>query len=123
MEIIYKEEAYEIIGAAMEVYNELGCGFLEAVYQEALEKEFIHRDIPCQKEQQLDIYYKNELLSKSYVADFVCYDKIVVELKAVNGLSTVEEAQVLNYLKATKFKLGILLNFGEKRLVYKRLVY
>ncbi|MDR1895322.1 MAG: GxxExxY protein [Prevotellaceae bacterium] len=123
MGIIYKTESYNIIGAAMEVHRVLGCGFLEAIYQEAMEKEFMYRKMPYKREKKLEIYYKEELLSQFYVADFICYDKIVVELKALNTISSLEEAQMLNYLKATNFKVGILLNFGERSLVYKRLVY
>lgn len=120
--LIYKEEAYEIIGAAMEVHRELGCGFLEAVYAEALEIEFKEKGIPYKREVPLIIKYKGQPLNKSYVADFICYDKIIVELKAVNYLESVYEAQVLNYLKATGYKLGILFNFGEQSLKYKRIV-
>jgi GxxExxY protein len=121
--VIYKKESYEITGAAMEVHRELGPGFLEAVYQEALEKEFILRGIPCQRESKLEIFYKGELLSKYYVADFICYDNIIIELKAAVNLTSADESQLLNYLKATRFKLGILLNFGAGRLEYKRMVF
>ena len=122
-ELIYKDEAYEIIGAAMAVHRELGPGFLEAVYQEALEIEFQLRDIPYERERQLNIDYKGHTLSKHYNADFVCYDKIIVETKAICELTSKDESQVLNYLKATGYKLGILINFGEERLRYKRMVY
>jgi GxxExxY protein len=122
MDFLYKTESYKIIGAAMEVHSELGCGFLEAVYQEALEKEFIYRKIPYEREKRLGIHYKEDFLSSYYVADFICYDKIIVELKALDELNSEHESQVLNYLKATGFKLGLLINFGEKSLVYKRSV-
>jgi GxxExxY protein len=122
-DLIYKDEAYEIIGAAMAVHRELGPGFLEAVYQEALEIEFQLRDIPYERERQLNIDYKGHTLSKHYNADFVCYNKIIVETKAICDLSTKDESQLLNYLKATGYKLGILINFGEERLRYKRMVY
>ena len=122
-ELIYKDEAYEIIGAAMAVHRELGPGFLEAVYQEALEIEFQLRDIPYERERQLNIDYKGHTLSKHYNADFVCYDKIIVETKAICELTSKDESQVLNYLKATGYKLGILINFGEERLRHKRMVY
>ena len=122
MEILYKDESYKIIGAAMTVHSELSSGFLEAVYQEALEKEFSIQCIPYKREAPLPIYYKGELLTKSYIADFICYDNIVVELKAVSSLKTEHKAQVLNYLKATKHELGLLINFGESKLKYERLI-
>ena len=122
MDIIYKDESYKIIGAAMAVHNELGLGFLEAVYQEALEKEFCLQSIPYKREVPLPIYYKSEVLSKIYIADFVCYDKIIVELKAISSLSSEHKAQVINYLKAAKFELGLLINFGECKLKYERLI-
>jgi GxxExxY protein len=122
MELIYKEEVYKIIGAAMEVHRVLDYGFLEPVYQEALEVEFQMQKIPYQSEAKLEIYYKNQLLKKFYEADFLCYDKIVVELKAVSALTTEHESQLLNYLKATKMKIGLLINFGAKSLEFKRMV-
>ena len=123
MELIYEKESYEIIGAAQEVHRILGHGFLEAVYQEALELEFEKRNIPFIREQELKIQYKEQVLRKTYSADFVCYDKIIVETKALSSLNSEHESQVLNYLKATEFKLGILINFGEKSLKFKRLVF
>jgi len=122
MELIYKNEVYQIIGAALEVHKELGCGFLEAVYQEALELEFKLRDIPYIREPKLNIYYKEQLLDKYYEADFICFDKIIVELKALLGLISEHESQILNYLKATKLKVGVLINFGKQSLEYKRMV-
>ena len=122
MELIYKEEVYRIIGAAMEVHKELGCGFLEAVYQEALELEFQSRKIPYTKEAKLNIYYKEQLLNKYYEADFICFDKIILELKALSGLTFDHESQLLNYLKATNFRVGILINFGKQSLEYKRMI-
>ena len=106
----------------MEVHKTLGCGFLEPVYQEALAYEFKQQNIPFQKEKVLTINYKDIQLEKKYIADFVCFDSIIVELKALSQLVTEHESQVLNYLKATGFRLGILVNFGEKSLKYKRLV-
>ena len=123
MDLIYKEESYKVIGVAMEVHKELGYGFLEAVYQEALEIEFQKQGIPYEREKLLTISYKDIKLKKRYSADFVCYDKIIVELKALSDLTTQNEAQVLNYLKTTKCKLGLLINFGSKSLQYKRLVF
>ena len=122
MNLIYKEEVYQIIGAAIEVHKELGCGFLEAVYQEALELEFQFRKIPHAREAKLNIYYKENLLNKHYEADFICFDKIVIELKALSGLTSDHESQMLNYLKATNFKVGVLINFGKQSLEYKRMV-
>ena len=106
----------------MAVHGELGSGFLEAVYQEALEKEFCIQEIPYKREVPLPIYYKGEKLSKSYTADFICYGSIVVELKAVTALSSDHKAQVLNYLKATNLELWLLINFGERNLKYERLI-
>ena len=111
--LYYKQESYDIIGAAMEVYNTLGHGFLEAVYQEALEKEFLSRGIPYEREKELTITYKGEVLKQTYKADFVCYGKVIVELKAVSGLDDAHRSQVYNYLHATGYRLGLLLNFGN----------
>ena len=106
MELLYKEEVFKVVGAAMEVYNDLGPGFLEAVYHEALEIEFKQQEIPFESQKSLSIKYKGQPLQKSYVSDFLVYGKIVVELKALDRLSGTEEAQVLNYLKATSLRLG-----------------
>lgn len=120
--IIYKDESYKIINACMEVHKELGPGFLEPVYQEALGLEFDKQNIPFDKEKELTIKYKNVILSKKYYADFVCFNKIIIELKALSALTNDHKAQILNYLKATGLNLGILVNFGETSLKYKRLV-
>lgn len=122
MELIYKDESYDIIGAAMEVHRELGSGFLEAIYHEALSMEFEERGIPYISEAQLEVSYKDRILAKYYESDFICYNKIIVEIKALTELSTVHESQVINYLKATGFRLGILINFGAESLEYKRLI-
>lgn len=121
-DILFKEETYEIIGAAFDVHKELKNGFLEPVYQEALAKEFGLRDIPFQKEELINIYYKGEKLEKCFKADFICYNNIIVELKALSDLSSEHEAQLINYLKATRKKLGILINFGKPSLQYKRII-
>jgi GxxExxY protein len=121
-EIHYKEESFNIIGSAMEVHKEMGNGFLEAVYQEAFCMELSERFIPHRKQVELDIYYKEIQLKKKYYADLICYNKIIIELKAVDRLRPEHHSQVLNYLKATNFKLGILINFGAKSLEYKRFV-
>ena len=115
MELIYHNESYQILGAAMHVYNVLGAGFVEAVYQEALHKEFCRRNIPHDREKEINIYYDNELLDIKFRPDFICYNKIIVELKAVTELENIHRAQIINYLKATKFKLGLLINFGYDR--------
>ena len=113
MELIYSKESYAINGAAMEVYNQLSHGFLEPVYQEAFEKELILRKIPYEREKELTISYKGQVLRQTYRADFICYGKIIVELKALSELKEVHRSQVYNYLCATGFKLGILVNFGN----------
>jgi len=112
---------YNIIGAALEVHKQLGCGFLEAVYSEALELELSARSIPFEREKMLSLVYKGQMLKQYYVADFVCYGSVIVELKAVSKLESIYDAQVLNYLKATNMEVGLLLNFGEESLVKKRL--
>jgi GxxExxY protein len=119
---LYKDETYLIIGAAMEVHRELGPGFLEAVYQEVFEIELIRQNIPYEREKLLYIYYKNEKLKKEYSADFFCFDKIIVELKALSELNSIHESQLLNYLTATKTKVGLLINFGSKSLQHQRMV-
>jgi len=116
-------QTYNIIGAAMEVHHELGNGFLEQVYQEALAKEFTRRDIPFQKEVQLTVFYKGEPLNCTYRADFVCYENIIVELKALDNLSGNEESQIINYLKVTGFQRGLIINFGAPAIQFKRFVY
>jgi GxxExxY protein len=121
MTLIHEELTYKIIGAAMEVYNELGSGFLESVYQEAFEIELQKQNIPYQKEERLNINYKDVTLKKHFYADFICYGKIVIELKALSKIAPQHYSQILNYLKATGHHVGLLLNFGEKTLNYKRL--
>ena len=118
---LYQKETYSIRGCLNAVYQELGSGFLEKVYQEALEIEFMDRGIPFKREVKLDISYKGRVLKQEYIADFVCFDKIIVELKAVSNLDEVHDAQVFNYLKATGYDLALLVNFGEKPLRIKRL--
>ncbi|TGK80426.1 GxxExxY protein [Leptospira montravelensis] len=117
------KETYSIIGAAMKVHRELGHGFLEAVYQEALAIEFSRQDIPYKREMHIPITYAGVKLQTHYQVDFLCYDYIIVELKALARLTGNEVAQVINYLKATKLQKGLLLNFGTSSLEYKRLVF
>ena len=122
-ELLLKEEVYAVIGAAMEVHRELGSGFLEAVYLEALEIELERRGIPFESGKPLHIDYKGQVLKKEYVADLVCHEQIVVELKALDHLTSREEAQLLNYLKATGLRVGLLVNFGSTgKLEWKRMV-
>jgi GxxExxY protein len=121
-ELIYPNESYQIIGACLEVHKELGPGFLEAVYAEALMAEFEERDIQYEVNKELSIHYKGKLLYKKYIADFLCFDKVIIELKAVEALAPEHISQVLNYLKATNMRLGILINFGQSSLHYKRIV-
>lgn len=121
-DLLYAKEIYEITGAAMEVQNELGTGFLEPVYQEALAIELKTRGIPFEREKELTINYKGTILEKKYYADFVCYQDIIVELKAVDNLRDEHISQVLNYLHATNMKLGYIINFGVKPLQRKRVV-
>ena len=117
------ERTYKIIGAAMEVHKELGCGFLEAVYQEALAIEFKMREMPYKQQQVIEIMYKEIPLERKYQPDFLCYNEIILEIKALSGLTGNEEAQVINYLKATQLTIALLINFGTKSLEYKRLIY
>lgn len=122
-EIVYKEESYAIMGACFDVYEEMGSGFLEAVYQECLSIELRARDIPHTEQQQLQLVYKQHRLHSHYQPDFLCYDKILVELKAVKVLADEHRAQIHNYLKASGMKLGLLVNFGHHpKLEYERIV-
>lgn len=111
-DLFFKEECYRIQGAVFEVYREMGCGFLEAVYQECLEKELTQQGIPFISQPELMLAYKNQILQKTYRPDFVCFDSIVLEIKALSATAGEHRAQVLNYLKATNMKLGLLVNFG-----------
>lgn len=119
--LLYKNESFKIIGAALEVHKTLGCGFIEVVYQEALEEEFKKRGIPYEREKELLINYKGKTLSKTFRADFICYNKIILELKAVSDFTDDHYAQIYSYLKASNLTLGILINFGKANLDYYRL--
>lgn len=111
--ILYKDEAYALQGAVFEVYRELGCGFLEAVYQECLEKELVLRGIMFESKKELRLNYKGDVLNQTYKPDLICYGKIIVELKAVKTIEDIHRAQLFNYLKATGLRLGLLVNFGH----------
>jgi len=121
-ELIFKEEVYAIVGAAMEVHRENGFGFSEPVYQECLEVEIASRSIPFVPQKEMPIYYKGKQIKKTYIADLIAYDKIVVELKALDKLTSREESQVINYLKVSKLEVGVLINFGAPSLEWKRIV-
>ena len=123
MSIVHREESYSIMGACFEVYKEKGCGFLESVYQGCLEIEFELRGMPFKTQIPLPLFYKKIPLKHTYVPDFVCFGKIVVEIKAVERITDEHRAQVFNYLKATGYQLGLLVNFGHfPQLEYERVV-
>ena len=122
MALLYPKESYKINGAIFEVHKELGPGLLENVYQEAFEKELNYQGIPYEREKSFTIMYKGEALTQNYIADFVCYDKIVVELKAVNELLPIHTAQVINYLAITGYQLGLLVNFNDRKVTPTRIV-
>ena len=121
MKYFLEKETYDIRGCLMRVYNELGCGFLEKVYQEAFEMELKLNGIPHEREKNMPVFYRRVQLKQEYIADFICYGKIIVELKAVSELTDIHRAQVFNYLKVTNFDLGLLVNFGETSLKVERL--
>ena len=122
-EYLYKEETYKIIGAAQEVHKELGSGFLEVVYQDALEFELQKQGIPYQREFPIPIWYKDIKLKRNYYSDFLCYEKIIIEIKATKKIVDEYYTQVLHYLKATKLRVGLLINFGESSLNLKRIIH
>ena len=110
--ILFKDECYAIQGAIFEVYREMGCGFLEAVYQECLAIEFGLRSIPSKSQIQLPLSYKDRPLTQRYIPDFICYEQVILELKAVKETTSEHKAQLINYLKATGLRVGLLVNFG-----------
>lgn len=123
-ELIYKDESYQIIGAAFEVYNEQGCGFPEPICQESMEIELELRDIPFKAQPRMQISYKGRLLKKRFIPDFLAYDKIIVELKVLDVLTDKERKQVYHYLKASELRLGLLINFGNPdKLEWERIVW
>ena len=119
--ILFEIETAKILKACMNVFNELGNGFLEKVYQEALELEFQLMKIPYKRETKIEIFYKEQKLNQTYYADFLCYNEIIVELKSISKLVNANKAQVLNYLHGTKKSVGLLINFGEASLKWERL--
>jgi len=122
-DLIYRDECYQIMGACFEVYREKGCGFLESVFHECLQIELAMRGIPYESERSLKLEYKGRALQQTYVADLVCYGRIILELKAVSRLVDEHRAQVLNYLNATGYRLGLLVNFGHHpKLEWERFV-
>ena len=121
-EFLYKELTYAIIGSAMEVHKTLGCGFLEYVYEEALCYELSKRGIGFERQKEMDIYYKDFLIPRKYRVDLLVEGKVIVDNKATSGLTENDEAQLLNYLKGTKNRVGLLLNFGRSSLEYKRVI-
>lgn len=120
--LIYEEETFKIIGACMAVHNEMGCGFLESAYQEALEMELRDNQIPFVAQKNIPVFFKGKKLKKYYKADFVCYENIIVEIKSTLFIHQIGKAQVVNYLKATKYPVGLLINFGENSLQWKRFI-
>jgi GxxExxY protein len=122
-DILYKEESFAIIGACFNVYNDKGAGFLEPVYQECMGIELVFQNIPAESQKKLDLFYRDKQLEHFYQPDFICFGKIIVELKAVEKITDAHRAQVLNYLNATGLKLGIIVNFGHyPDLEYERIV-
>lgn len=121
--LLFKQEVYDIIGACMDVHNELGHGFLEVVYGDALMIEFEKRGIPFNREQKFEICYKGQVLAHQYYTDFVVFDKIILELKAASYIVDEHIAQTLNYVKASNLQLGLIVNFGREKMEYKRLIY
>ncbi len=122
VDLIYKDLSYEIIGICMDVHNNLGAGFLEIVYKDALEYEFGNENIPFEREKLYRVNYKDIILPHKFFADFVVFDKIILEVKAVSGIADEFVAQALNYLKVSGNKLALIVNFGETKLHYKRVV-
>ena len=122
MAIIYKEESYQIIGICMEIHNYLGCGFSEIVYKDALEIEFKNAGINFEREKRYDVEYKGIILQHQFYADFVVFDKIILEIKGKSEISDSDLAQAINYLKVSENKLALIINFGEEKLNYKRIV-
>jgi len=119
---LYSDETFKLIGLCMQVHRELGCGFLEPVYQEAFEILLKREQIPYEREKLLPIYFLGERLQKEYYADFVCYGKVILEFKAVSALTAAHEAQLMNYMKAAGIEVGLLCNFAQTSFTYRRFV-
>lgn len=122
-EVIYKEESYAIIGKCMEIHNELGHGFSEIVYKDALEMEFDDRDILFVREKEYPVHYKKRLLRHKFYADFIVFDKIILEIKCVKAITEEHVSQAINYLKVSGNKLALIVNFARGKLEYQRIVY
>ncbi|MDR0793540.1 MAG: GxxExxY protein [Chitinophagaceae bacterium] len=122
MDLLYQEEAYQIVGICMDVHNNLGAGFSEIVYKDALEYEFNKAQIVYEREKEYVLNYKGNILPHKFYADFVIFDKIILEIKAINNIADEHIAQCINYLKVSKNKLALLVNFGELKLKYKRII-
>jgi len=120
--LLFEKESYQIIGTCIAVHKKLGAGFDKPIYEEVLQKEFKKKKIPFEKQKRLQVFYDGIALKKQFTADFVCYDKIIVNIKSVSFLPPEAKQQVVNYLKATNFKLGLLINFGESNLKWKRVI-
>jgi GxxExxY protein len=123
-DLLYKEEVYEIIGVCMGVYNELGYGFLEIVYKDAMELEFIENEMEHQREQEFPVLYKGKKLKRTFFSDFALFEKIIVEVKTnADGIGEDSIAQTLNYLKVSGYRVGLIINFGKRKLEFKRLIF
>ena len=120
--LLYEKETYNIIGACMEVHKKLGNGFLESVYQEAVKRDFEKQNLPFESQKRLRIKYEEDYLDKYFVADFVCYEKIILEIKSTSSVVRDHISQILNYLKATNYEIGLLVNFGQTSLTWKRII-
>lgn len=120
--LLFEEETFKVIGACINVHKKLGGGFMESAYHQALEKEFLKSNIPFEQQKKVSIYYDGELLNTFFIADFVCYDTVILEIKSVPNIQDQMKQQVVNYLKSSKIEVGMLINFGEKILKWKRFV-
>ena len=120
--LLFEGKTFKIIGASMTVHKGLGTGFLESVYHEALEREFETQEVPFESKRKLMVYYNEKPLNKFFIADFICFENIVVEIKAASFLHKETEAQTINYLKSTNYPVGLLINFGQKSLTWKRFI-
>jgi len=120
--LLFEEESYKILGVCIAVHKKMGSGFQKEVYEEVIQREFVKNDIPFEKKKKLSLYYEGNPLQKYFIADFVCFDKIIFDLRSENFIHNNSKQQVVNYLKATNFQLGLLINFGEPSLKWKRLI-